>query len=119
MTGGNGNKMIAYCGLDCAECPAYIHTQANDMVELTKLAVQWSEQFKSDIKPEDCLCDGCTSDGRHGGYCAQCEVRACAVERGVKNCAHCADYACDKLTGFWEMAPQAKANLEAVRAAMD
>ena len=87
MASGNGTRMIAYCGLDCAECPAYIHTQANDMVELTKLAVQWSEQFKADITPEDCLCDGCTSEGRLGGYCGECPVRASAIERGVENCA--------------------------------
>jgi hypothetical protein len=35
--------------------------------------------------------------------------------KGVKNCAYCADYACDKLLKFFEMAPQAKKNLEEIR----
>jgi hypothetical protein len=33
--GGNlMDKMIAYCGLVCTDCDAYIATQANDLVTL-------------------------------------------------------------------------------------
>ena len=34
------SKIIAYCGLACDECPAYIATQAEDMAALEKVAAQ-------------------------------------------------------------------------------
>lgn len=112
-------KMIAFCGLDCAGCDAYKATQANDREFMEKILAGWRVEYNSpDMTIDAVICDGCTSSGRHGGYCGECPVRACAAERGVENCAHCADYACDKLSGFFGMAPQAKTNLEAIRAAL-
>ncbi len=111
-------KIIAYCGIVCSECPAYIHTQSNDMEALTRLAGEWSQQFNAPITVADCICDGCLGDGRKGGYCGQCPIRACGVERGVVNCAHCPDYGCEKLAGFLANAPEAKATLEAIRLAL-
>lgn len=108
-------KMIAYCGLACTECPAYVATQANDMAALAKLAESWSKEFNASLKAEDCLCDGCLGTGRQIGHCSQCEIRACAVGRGAANCAHCDDFGCEKLTGFWAVAPEAKTTLEAIR----
>ncbi len=111
------DKLIAYCGLDCTQCPGYIATQANDMAALEKVAAEWREAFKApDITVKDVLCDGCTSTtGRLSGYCGQCEVRACAVGRAVENCAHCDDYGCAKLQAFWSLGPQAKAGLDEIR----
>ena len=64
------------------------------------------------------VCDGCPSDGRKAGYCAHCEIRACGVERGVANCAHCGDYACERLTGFFGQVPDAKKVLDEVKASL-
>ena len=44
-----------------------------------------------------------------------CEIRKCGMDKGVKNCAYCADYGCDKLLKFFEMAPQAREKLEEIR----
>jgi hypothetical protein len=109
-------RIIAYCGLVCSECPAYVATQANDMAALQKLAEKWSQDFGGTFTAEGCLCDGCLSDGRHVGYCSECQVRACATSMGVVNCAHCTDYAsCEKLNGFLQQAPNARVTLEAIR----
>ena len=109
-------KMIAYCGLVCTECPAYIATQADDMERLERVAAQWSEEFNAPITTAFCLCDGCLSDSeRLCGHCAECEIRACAIGRGVINCAHCNDYGCEKITGFFALAPDAKTTLEEIR----
>lgn len=61
---------------------------------------------------------GCmgTNGGRLSGYGSMCEIRACGVERGVTNCAHCAEYACEKLEGFFGFAPEARAVLDQIRA---
>jgi hypothetical protein len=108
-------EIIAYCGLVCTKCPAYIATQADDMEALKQVAETWSQEFGAAFTAADCICDGCLGDGRTIGYCSECGVRACAIERGLVNCAHCTDYACETLAGFLKNAPEAKATLERIR----
>jgi hypothetical protein len=108
--------MIAYCGITCSECPAYIATQKNDDALRAETAKKWSELFKSNLKPEDINCDGCPSDStRIINYCRICEIRKCARDKKVLNCAYCADYPCQKLSAFLAQAPEAKATLEKIR----
>ncbi len=45
--------------------------------------------FNAEMKPEYVNCDGCTADGRLIEYCKICEIRNCAIEKGVENCAYC------------------------------
>lgn len=113
------SKMIAYCGLVCSDCPGYQATQSGDAEALGRVAEKWSKEFGEEIAPEGCLCDGCLSTaGRLIGYASQCKIRPCAIAKQVKNCGHCADYACKELTTFFAMAPSAKATLEKVRRAL-
>jgi hypothetical protein len=114
------DTLIAYCGLTCTECAGYIATQANDRAELERVAAMWREDFDApEITVESVICDGCTVDGgRKCGHWAECEVRACAMERGVINCAHCTDYGCARIEGFFGFVPEARATLDRVRAGM-
>jgi hypothetical protein len=116
------DKIIAYCGLVCTDCPAYIATQADDRDALERVAAQWREEFNApEITADSIICDGCLGNdgGRLSGYCSVCEIRACGVARGVVNCAHCAEYArqggCEKLEGFFAHAPDARTVLDEVR----
>ena len=113
-------KMIAPCGLDCASCEGYLATQANDMEALQRVVEHWRVEYNHPgMKVEYCICDGCLStSGRLGGHCAECDIRACAIQRGVANCAHCPEYGCAKISRFIGFAPQARANLEAIRAGL-
>ncbi|KPJ65710.1 hypothetical protein AMJ44_09620 [candidate division WOR-1 bacterium DG_54_3] len=109
-------KMIAFCGLVCSECPAYIATQKDDDNERRKVAEMWSKGFKVELKPEDINCDGCLVDSENlFSHCKVCEIRKCGKETKVENCAYCDDYACEKLTDFFKMAPEAKTTLDEVR----
>ncbi len=108
-------KLIAYCGLICTECPAYLATQKNSDAERKKVAEAWSEEFDTDISYEDINCDGCINDERVFQHCNVCEIRACGKERDVLNCAFCSDYACEKLIKFFEMVPDAKQVLDSVK----
>jgi hypothetical protein len=109
------NKMIACCGLDCSGCPAFTATQADDNLKRAETARIWSEQYHADIKPEDINCDGCSSrSGRLFNYPRVCEIRKCSIGKQISNCAHCPEYACEKLTAFFGMAPQAKENLDGI-----
>jgi hypothetical protein len=111
------NPLIAFCGLDCAQCEAYIATQANDKAAQQRLLVKWREEYNApDMTLAAVTCDDCTSTGRLGGYCSACPVRACSVSRQMTNCAYCPDYAsCEKLAHFFNLAPHAKANLDEIR----
>lgn len=112
--------MIGYCGLVCTECEAYVATQANDWPALERMAAKAREEYgQPQATAQGVLCDGClATTGRQCGYCSECQVRACAVERGMVNCAHCPDYACQKLEGFFGMAPVARDTLESIRAGL-
>src|SRR5512138_3225425 len=108
--------LIAPCGLDCAQCDAYKLTQANDLEGQQALLVKWRVQYNApDMALADIQCDGCLAGARHGGYCAACPIRACAVEKGYTTCAECGEYGCEKLQHFFQLAPQAQANLEVLR----
>ncbi|MEJ5284807.1 MAG: DUF3795 domain-containing protein [Brevinematia bacterium] len=106
--------MIAFCGLDCSKCPAYIATIKNDDNERKKVAKEWSQMFHADITPDSVNCYGCKTEGKpRFYYCANmCEIRKCAVSKGVENCGKCKNYSCIMLEEFLKNAPVAKENLE-------
>jgi hypothetical protein len=110
--------MIAYCGLVCTDCPAYIATKADDRAALERVAAQWREEFDAPgLAAESVICDGCLgTTGRKFGHCSDCEIRACAMGRAVINCAHCDDYGCETITGFFGFVPEARIRLDGIRA---
>ena len=113
-------KMLGFCGLDCAGCEAYQLTQAEDEAGKRVLLERWRVEYDSpEMTLESITCDGCTSSGRLGGYCHACPVRACGAARGVINCGYCDEYdTCEILQGFIAEIPSARANLEEVRASL-
>jgi len=112
--------MIAYCGEACTECSAYVATRNDDLAALQRVADEWNQVSGSSLQAEDCICDGCLGDGRRIAYCCTCNVRACAMARGLENCAHCADYVreetvCEKLIVCFEHSSETKDVLEGIR----
>jgi hypothetical protein len=113
------DRMIAYCGLVCSECGAYIATKANDPAAIERTAAEWRQKHSPDITAADVWCDGCLSSGpRLCSHCGECRIRACAIGRGVVNCACCDDYGCEMITGFLDHVPQAKSVLEEIHAGL-
>jgi len=88
-------EMIAYCGLDCEKCEAYIATK-NDDNELRKMvAKKWSELNNVEITPEMINCDGCRVEGRKTVYCySLCPIRQCALGKKVETCGDCSQMGC-------------------------
>ena len=108
--------MIAYCGLDCERCEAFIATRTNDDALRAAVAEQWSRTYNAPIKPEHINCTGCQSAGVTTYYCDQlCEIRKCATTKSVGTCADCRDYPCSLLEPVFQAAPQARAALDALR----
>ncbi len=84
-------KRIAYCGLDCEKCDAYLATVHNDQSLREKTAQRWSEFNPITILPEDIRCEGCRANGVKTVFCAKlCAVRQCALKKGVNTCGDCA-----------------------------
>ena len=111
------DRIVAYCGLVCTDCPAYIATQANDREALERVAAQWRQEYNApDITVDSVICSGCvTEDARKCGHWHECEIRACGAARGVANCAHCDDYVCERLEAFFGFVPDARVVLDEIR----
>ena len=108
--------MVAFCGTVCTECPALLATKMDDDNERKKIAELWSKRYNADIKLEDINCEGCLSEcGKNFSHCNVCEIRKCGQERGLKNCAYCVDYVCEKLDKFFEIAPEGKITLDEIK----
>ena len=110
-------KMIAFCGIVCTDCRAFIATQRNDRKLKEEVAKAWSTE-KETLKPQDANCDGCLATGKRlCKFCGTCTVRRCGSEKGVDNCAYCREFPCEKLTRLWKWMRSAKpkATLEEIR----
>lgn len=86
------NKFIAYCGLDCKKCDAYIATKNNDDELRRKTAEEWSRMNNVTILPEYINCEGCRTEGVKFHYCSElCPIRKCAMEKQLPTCGSCAE----------------------------
>jgi hypothetical protein len=108
--------MIAYCGLDCEACAAYIAYMTDDQELREKTAREWGEEHGIEVNPDDVNCTGCKGTGTQISFCSdECPIRICALERKVITCGHCGDYPCDKLTFIHEPVPEARERLDNIR----
>ncbi|MFR1723477.1 DUF3795 domain-containing protein [Emergencia timonensis] len=83
-------NMIAYCGLDCEKCDAYLATINDDQALREKTAKQWAELNHAPILPEHINCLGCRTDGVKTVFCdSLCEIRQCVLKKGVTTCGDC------------------------------
>ena len=109
--------VIGACGLTCSECEAYRATQANDPEAIEQVAAKWRVEYGAAIETGYVWCDGCMEPGeRKCAHAASgCNIRACAISKGVANCAFCSDFACESITAFFAEAPGTRDTLEAIR----
>ncbi|MDD3333947.1 MAG: DUF3795 domain-containing protein [Eubacteriales bacterium] len=94
------NKMIAYCGLDCEKCDAYLATLHNDDALREKTAKSWAELNNAPITAEMINCTGCRMDGVKTPFCeSMCEIHQCALAKGLTTCGGCAKWESCKTVG--------------------
>lgn len=107
-------NMIAYCGLDCEKCDAYLATINNDQALRAKTAKLWAELNNAPILPEHINCEGCRVDGMKTVYCDNlCNIRQCALKKSVTTCGNCPDLAkCQIVEVITSNNPDALKNLE-------
>ena len=109
--------MIAYCGLNCARCDAYIATKNNDNALREKTAKLWSELNQITILPEQINCEGCRCDGKKTVFCDKlCQIRQCAMKKGFETCGDCSELdTCKTVAMVVGNNPEALKNLLFVR----
>jgi len=96
-------KLIAFCGIDCASCPAYVGTQTGDEELLAKTAAEWSGESEP-LTADDLVCYSCVqTEQRLFKWCAHCKIKDCCGEKEFTNCAYCDEYACDELKKLWDL----------------
>ena len=108
------NKMIAYCGLDCEKCDAYLATVNDDQKLREKTAKLWAELNQAPILPEHINCQGCRVEGIKTMFCdSMCEIRKCALKKGVGTCGDCPELeGCPIVGAILENNPSALKNLK-------
>jgi len=112
------DEIIAYCGLDCVKCEAFLATQKNDRAELERVAQKWSEgdtHTHPKLTAEDVTCDGCFGKRISKYARSYCAIRACGIDKKVKNCAYCDEYKCEKIAKFLQNTPTAAEKLDTIR----
>ena len=119
------SEMIAYCGQNCVKCRIYLATRETDLKKQRRMREQIAryitKHFGIETRLEDVTdCDGCTTkDGRLFSECQKCQIRKCAREKGLENCAYCGEYACDKLSKLFDSGSvdaDAKKRLDEIKA---
>jgi hypothetical protein len=121
------SEMIAYCGLNCVKCQIYLATREKDPKKQREMregiARYIREHFDPKTRVEDITdCDGCTAEsGRLFSGCQKCDVRKCARQKGLQNCAYCSEYPCEKLNKLYNsggVEADAKKRLDAIKAGL-
>lgn len=112
---------LAFCGLDCGNCPIHLATLEENIAVKAKMRIEIADMlakiYNTIPKPEIiCDCDGCkVVDGRLFTGCANCEIRKCATNNNLENCAYCGNYACEILKRHFTVDPEAQIRLEEIR----
>ena len=107
---------LAYCGLNCEECPVLQATQKRDDFHKRWLAAEYSSEELC-FSLQDMTCYGCHSQERlESRMCKGCQIRACASKRPISNCAHCPQYPCLSIKRFVATETDARTQLELERA---
>ena len=125
VTVKGAEEMIAYCGLNCIKCPIYLATREKNPKkqrrEREQIALAIKKYLGEEKRVEDITdCDGCKAQGgRLFSSCRKCQIRKCASEKGLENCAYCSEYPCENLSKFFVSEGEqagAKKRLDAIKA---
>ena len=89
----------APCGLYCGACVIRAAVKKNDPQMLEMIADGLAKYLGRPVGVEEVCCDGCLSDVR-AAPCRDCEIRDCAVSKGITHCSQCDDFPCQLITDF-------------------
>ena len=93
-------EKTGFCGLYCGCCTIY-RAHQDDTLHLLKEAPKNFRQWLDleNKTTENIACDGCRSS-KPFAYCADCEIRECAIHKQVDWCFQCDEFPCDRIYSF-------------------
>jgi len=92
--------IAAPCGLYCGACTIYLAGKRGDRQLLGQIAQSLSQQMEQELKVEDLACDGCLSTETVAAVCRFCDIRDCALGKGLTNCSMCREVPCKRISDF-------------------
>jgi hypothetical protein len=94
-----GEHLASACGIYCGTCTIYRIRHDPDRKDADSVLKEFAERFNLPV--EGVYCEGCLSEGPHSPFCAECEIRRCAMTtNGVTRCADCSNFPCGLLIKF-------------------
>jgi hypothetical protein len=96
MNSENTSPILARCGYRCDLCPAY-RENIRGPEDQQRTSDGWFKYCGFRIPPEQICCDGCLDERPEARRIdANCPIRPCAITRGLKTCAACPDWGCER-----------------------
>lgn len=92
-------NLAAPCGLYCGACSILAAGRKNDPKLMELLAVGVADYLGHPVEVKDLACEGCHSDVV-AIMCRECDLRACALSKGLTHCSKCADFPCQQIIDF-------------------
>lgn len=86
-------KMLAYCGLYCEQCSARLAAIEKDWRHVEAIPSKFGRK-RTEL--DEYFCEGCKGDN----ICGPCDIKECAVAKGVNSCAECGDFPCARIDEF-------------------
>ena len=94
-----GEHLAGACGLYCGACTLYRVRHDPDRKDADSVLKTFAEGFN--VPVEKVRCEGCLSDGPRSPFCAECEIRRCALTtNGVIRCSDCSKFPCGLIIKF-------------------
>jgi len=107
---------LAFCGLDCNECPVFQATRADDQAQKVWLAMEYSAPSDC-FHPSDMTCLGCHQQSHPlSKMCRACEIRRCASQHVLNTCAECYEFPCVLIERFVPVETDNRNKLDEVNA---
>lgn len=119
------NDVVSYCGLICKGCPILWATNEDNQAVKEKMKIEIAKLtntlYKTEYISEDITdCDGCLEENaRLFPGCINCQIRNCARDKKIPNCAYCSDYICEVLETFFKDNSEAKSRLDFIRSVLN
>ncbi len=105
-------KVLGCCGIVCSNCDIYKATQNadNDLPAIVfERQIEWGYGYRFQLlygrkyTMKDIHCNGCPIENKHAFlYIENCQMRTCALEKNLINCAYCTEYPCKELQAFFD-----------------
>jgi hypothetical protein len=92
-------NLAAPCGLYCGACSILAAGRKNDPKVMELIAMGVADYLGHPVEVKDLACEGCHSDVV-AIMCRECELRACALLKGLTHCSQCADFPCQQIIDF-------------------